>query len=100
MSFPLIKLLNENVLGMQGWPKNNRWIVFARSSDFEDVLGNDISRNEALHVAQEAVSKMVRNHPGEEAIVNRHDDDWIVRLPSSDFDYKVSIETMKAGSVY
>ena len=101
MSFPLIRLLNEeSVLDKPGWPIPKRFIVFARSSDSEDVLERDISRNEALHVAQEAVKKMVLNHPGEEAIVNRKDDTWTIQLPSSDYTIKVSIEEMRAGSVY
>jgi len=102
MSFPLIRLLNEeSVLDKEGWPgQPKRFIVFARSNDFEDVLDRDISRNEALHSAQEAVKKMVLNHPNEEAIVNRKDDTWTVRFPSSDYTTRVSIEQMRAGSVY
>ena len=101
MSFPLIRLLNEeSVLDKPGWPIPKRFIVFVRSNDFEDVLAKDISRNEALHVAQEAVSKMVRNHPGEESIDSRDGDTWTVRFPSSDYDTRVSIEQMRAGSVY
>ncbi len=101
MSFPLIRLLNEeSVLDKPGWPIPKRFIVFARSSDFEDILGNDISRNEALHVAQEAVKKMVLNHPGEESIVNRKDDTWTIQFPSSDYTTRVSIEQMRADKVY
>ncbi len=100
MRIPLIKTVHENVLDRPGWPKSTRYIVFARSDDFEDILGRDLSRNEALHVAQEAVKKMVLNHPGEESIDSREDDTWTVRFPSSDFDTRVSIEAMKDSSVY
>ncbi len=91
----------ESVLDKPGWPgQPKRFIVFVRSNDFEDVLDRDISRNEALHSAQEAVKKMVLNHPGEEAIVNRKDDTWTVQFPSSDYTTRVSIEQMRDGSVY
>ena len=84
MDIPLIKSIHE---------AEERFTVFMRSANDEDIITKGVSYEEAVQAAEDTVRRIVSNHPGEEGIVRQVDDNnWTIGLPSNDWTTRIAIQ--------
>ena len=84
MDIPLIKSIHE---------AEERFTVFMRSANDEDILAKNVPYAEAVQAAEDTVKRIVLNHSGEEAVVRQVDDNnWSIGLPGNDWTTRIAIE--------
>jgi len=78
-----------------------RYVVFMRHEQNEDVLAHNVTRNEATVAVQNAIRDVNNANDASEVIVRQIDEDnWSIGLPESDYSIKITIEPVRPGNVY